>query len=395
MKLPDDYRAGFERACAVNRALAERYIEHTTIGDPLVDALMDELDSIEPQQASSFLQAGMDQDFGGLSGAPPRVWDFFHDLETPPDWVDHDAFAPGVRMFHRNSNQILGAMIAGVLVEGFATNISKSFFITGRLRSEGVRRLQRNNRHMIELFFPGGLTRQGDGWKLSVRIRLIHAKIRRLLSESDDWDADQWGTPLSAAHLGFAISAFSARLLKHIHSLGAKTTAEERESFMQIWRYTGYLMGIPDSILYEREADALDLFRIGMLCEPRQDFESVVMAHALINSGPLVAGYSDPLERARLSNYIYVISRALIGNELAAELKFPPTTSSKFGARFALPMFRLTQTLDRLVQSVIPQHRRNRDFAKFKLLLDVANYKDARISYRLPDHVHTERSSKW
>ena len=395
MKIPDDYHAGLERARAVNRYMAERYIEHTTIGDPPVDALMDELESIEPQQAFDFLQAGIDRDFDGLSGAPPRIVDLFHDLETPPAWVDHDAFSPGVRMFQRNSNQILGAMIAGVLVEGFATNISKSFFITGRLRSEGVRRLQRNNRHMIEIFLPGGLGRQGDGWKLSVRIRLIHARIRRLLSESEDWDADRWGTPLSAAHLGFAISAFSARLLKHMHRLGAKSTREERESFMQIWRYSGHLMGIPDSILYGCEAEALDIFRIGMLCEPRPDFESVAMAHALINAGPLVAGVSDQQEHARLSNYIYVISGALIGNELAAELKFPPSTSSRLGAQLALPMFRLTQTIDRLLQHVIPQHGRNRDYAKFKLLLDVANYKDARIDYRLPDHVYAERSSDW
>ena len=395
MNIPDDYRAGLERARAVNPTLAERYIEHTTIGDPLADALMDELDSIEPHQAFSFLQAGMDQDSDGLSGAPPQIQDFFRELETLPEWVDHNAFAPGVTMFHRNSSVILGGMIAGVLVEGFSTNISKSFFITGRLRDNGVRRLQQNNRHMIELFFPGGLARHGDGWKMSVRIRLVHARIRRLLNESDDWQADQWGTPLSAAHLGFAISAFSARLLKHMHSLGAKSTAEERASFMQIWRYSGHLMGIPDSILYESEADALELFRIGGLCEPSPDFESVVMAHALVNSGPLVAGYTDPEERDSLSKYIYVISRALIGNQLATELKYPPTTSSRLGARFALPIFRVTQRLDRLLQRIYPQHAQNSDFSKFNLLLDVGSYDDDRISYRLPDHVYAERSSDW
>ena len=77
---------------------------------------------------------------------------------------------------------ILAAFVAGVLIEGFTTNIAKSFFITGRVRDQGVRRLGQNNRHMLEIFLPGGLCRHGDGWKLSVRIRIVHARIRHLLN---------------------------------------------------------------------------------------------------------------------------------------------------------------------------------------------------------------------
>ena len=214
-------------------------------------------------------------------------------------------------------------MLGGVLVEGFSTNIAKSFFITGRLRDQGVRRLQQNNRQMIELFFPGGMMRQGDGWKLSVRVRLVHAQVRRLLSQSEDWKHDEWGVPLSAAHVGFAITAFSARLLKHMRSLGARYSEEEARSFMQIWRYSGHLMGIPDSILFTTEEDALELFRIGLLCEPEPSIESVVLANSLVNSAPLVAGITSSEERRSLSGYVYHVSRALIGKELADQLNYP------------------------------------------------------------------------
>ena len=162
-------------------------------------------------------------------------------------------------MFHRNSQLILAAFVAGVLIEGFTTNIAKSFLITGRVRDQGVRRLGQNNRHMMEIFLPGGLNRYGEGWKLSVRIRIVHARVRQLLNKSEDWDIEAWGVPLSAAHLGYAISSFLARLLKHMKTLGANYSDEEHDSFMAVWRYSGYLMGIPETILYRDADEALKL----------------------------------------------------------------------------------------------------------------------------------------
>ena len=221
-----------------------------------------------------------------LCGTPGLAARVFDEASTPPEWLDYSAFAPGVRMFHRNSGVILAAFVAGVLIEGFTTNIAKSFFITGRVRDQGIRRLGQNNRHMMEIFFPGGMYRHGDGWKLSVRIRIVHARVRHLLNNPEEWDAEALGVPISAAHLGYAIASFSARLLKHMRTLGAVCNDEERESFMAVWRYSDHLMGIPETILFRGEEDALKLYDVGNLCEPDAPAESVVMAHSLINSAP-------------------------------------------------------------------------------------------------------------
>ena len=391
MNVPADYRGGSERARAIDAELAERYVAHTLVGDPAADAVVAELAPLDPEQARRFLQAGMDRERDVLRDAPPLLQSFFEGLETPPAWVDIDAFAPGIRMFHRNSSVVLAGMLAGVLVEGFSTNISKSFFITGRLRDQGVRRLQQNNRHMIELFFPGGLEREGDGWKLSVRIRFIHAQVRHLLRNSEDWEEEAWGVPLSAAHVGFAITAFSARLLRHMRRLGASYDREERASFMQIWRYSGYLMGIPESILYETEEGALRLFRIGLLCEPTPGIESVALANSLVNSAPLVAGVTVPAERSDLASYVYHISRALIGNDLAGQLQYP--RKQRFVTSVGvLTWFRWKQRYDALAQKLVPG-RTGGD--AFTTLFDISNYDEEGIGYRLPTHVYSERSEQW
>ena len=276
MKIPTDYMPGYEKARAIAPDIADKYIAHTHVGDPLGEEMTDDLSKFNPEEASILIQNAMDNEGEeALRDAPASLRKFFKEAEAVPEWLDYSTFAPAVRMFHRNSQVILAAFVAGVLIEGFTTNIAKSFFITGRVRDQGVRRLGQNNRHMMEIFLPGGLYRDGDGWKLSVRIRIVHAQLRHLLSRSEEWDTEAWGAPISAAHLGSAISAFSARLLKHMKTLGAQYNDEEYDSFMAVWRYSGYLMGIPETILFRDADEALRLWEIALTCEPDSPSESV------------------------------------------------------------------------------------------------------------------------
>ena len=395
MKIPSDNVAGYELACEIDREVATNYVAHTYIGDPTADELMASLSGLGHLEIREHLRAGMDQDAQSLKNAPAAVGDFF-DALSPPDWVDPSEFSPGIRMFHRNSKVILASFVAGVLIEGFMTNIAKSFFITGRVRDQGVRRLQQNNRHLIESFIPGGLERDGDGWKLSVRIRLIHAQVRRLLKESDDWDTEAWGEPVSAAHAGFALTAFSARLLAHMRRLGASYSEEEAASFMAVWRYVGWLMGIPETILIRDEAEALKLFEVGNMCEPEPGIESIAMANSLVNSAPLLAEMTDPEVRRKFAKYIYGVSRAVIGNKLADQLKYPHT--STLGV---LAWFRIQQRYERLMRNTtlrkLPLLSRidRRMYDQFSNLLVVSAFDDAGISYAVPDHVYNEHSSQW
>lgn len=392
MNTPTDYNnPGYGRARALDPEMAENYLAHTTIGDPLADAAVEALSSLKRSESAQLVRAFMDSANGdSLPDAPSEVLALFEHATRPPDWLDLPALNPGVLMFHRNRKMVVGGMLAGVLVEGFSTNISESFFITGRIRDQGVRRLQQNNRHMVEIFFPSGLERFGDGWKLSVRIRLIHAQVRRLLADSEDWDTAAWGTPLSAAHVGYAITAFSARLLKHMRGLGATYTDEEAECFMAVWRYSGHLMGIPESILFRDEAEALRLFEIGTMCEPEPGPSCIVLANSLVNSAPLVVGIDDPNERRKLAQYVYKVSRSLIGNSLADQLNYP--RQSSFGV---LPWFRMQARYDRLMSKHFPKIARKSNYANFTTLLSGSRYDDNGIPYSMPDHVYAEESSDW
>ena len=383
LETPSAYTGGYAKARLEDQALADNYIKHTTMGDAALDPVMEELSSLPPGDLHRFIEGGIEQRAETLAQAPQVLRDFFSDLEDPP-WLDFEAFRPGIRAFHANVDLMLVAFVTGVLVEGFSTLIAKSFRITGRVAST-KRRLQQNNRHMMEIFYPGGLHPSGDGWKLSMRIRFIHARIRTLLAKSDDWNHEAWGMPVSAAHLGFAISVFSKRLLEYSLTVGASFNKEERESVLAVWRYTGYLMGIPESILYTDGADAEKIYNISYLCEPSADEDSITVANMLIRAIPTVADISDPAEQKRLVHLAYRLSRALIGNKLADRFEFPK--SSTLGT---LTAFRMKQRLLRLLKSTRLVRSEN-----FTQLLQISVYDDRGLSYKMPSHVHTSKSIEW
>lgn len=389
LKLPTDYIAGYEAARRINPELADKYVEHAWIGDPPADAAVEALAALSGPESAAFVQAGMNGEPDKMAGAPQAVKDFFELCDATPEWVDPRLFGPGYRMFHRNIRTVLAGMLAGVLVEGFCTNIAKSFFITGRLREAGVRRLKQNNRHLLELFIPGGLEQRGDGWKLTVRLRLVHARIRRLLAASDEWDAEAWGTPISSAHIAFATTAFSARLLRHMKKLGGSFSREEAAGLMAIWRYTAWLMGVPDAMLFTDEADAIEFFHLGLAIEPEPDLEGIAMANALLASAPLLLGTVDRTTRRSTAGYIYKVSRALIGAPMADSLRFDRT--NRFGV---LPYFRFQTWSERALNKLFPNRLvKANPLASF---FDVSYYQDeGDLPYRLPDRVYAEDQRQW
>ena len=165
---------------------------------------------------------------------------------------------------------------------------------------------------------------------------------------------------------------------------------------MAAWRYIGWLMGIPETILFRDEAEALKLFEIGGMCEPEPGVESIAMANSLVNSAPLLADMTDPEIRQAFAKYIYGVSRAVIGNKLAEQLNYPPT--STIGV---LAWFRIQQRYERLMRNTTLRKlpllsRIDRGmYDQFAGLIQVSAFDEAGISYALPDHVYNEESSEW
>ena len=131
-------------------------------------------------------------------------------------------------------------------------------------------------------------------------------------------------------------------------------------------------------------------FNVGIMCEPDSPIESVVMAHSLVNSAPLIAGITEPDARRHLARYVYRISRGLIGKETADSLMYPQLSS--FGV---VEWFRIQQRYGPILGKLLPGRREDSNFARFTSLLDTSLFDEEGIRYSLPDNVYAEESSKW
>ena len=388
VQLPSAYFLGYKKACLYDQETADNYVRHTTIGDPELDPVMAELTSLPPDDLHRFVKAGVEQEVDVLRTAPKILRDFFDKIDSDvPPWVDFESFKPGMRAFHENMSNMLIAYAVGSAVEGFSTLVSKSFSMTG-LGAGAERRLRQNNRHMVEVYYPGGLRRDGDGWKISTRIRFIHARMRRLLAESDEWNREAWGLPLSAAHVGgIALYTFSIRQFEHAISMGASVSQEQKDSIVRIWRYVGYLLGVPETILFTNVEEARRMYKIGHMCEPPPDDDARGVANAVFKAIPAMAGLKEEAQIKNLQRYAYRLSRALIGNELADRYHYPNTLRSR---TLVLAYYRVRNRILLLMKS--RQLVRQEAFGQ---IFESAQYDKGGISYKMPDHVRATRQSPW
>ena len=388
--IPRVFAAGYEKAKLIDPGLAAAYVAHLHVGDPAADALMADLARFSEDEQHPLLRAIVEQNDEALRGTPQSFRDFAHEIGTLPAWYDRKVARHGCRVFLAHSDEFLAGFAGGAIVEGFSTMISKSFALTGRMLDDGVRRLKQNLRHLLDMFLPRGIEPLGDGWRLTIRIRLVHARVRSLLKSSDEWDYDAWGMPISAAHTALATAAFSSRLLQFAEKLGASLDHDDREAFMSVWSCAAHQMGVPAPMLFHSQADGLHLLRVATTCEPPPDLDAVALAHCIVNSAPVVVGVTDPKARAAFARYVYRVSRELVGDETADRLRFPP--------RHAMPVLPWLRWRDRVWRGFtrfFPGMDSARKRESFTNILRLADLGESRVSYNLPDHVRSDESSRW
>ena len=105
---------------------------------------------------------------------------------------------------------------------------------------------------------PGGM-----GWESALRVRVLHAKVRRSLLRAKikggdgrstalrRWDVEKNGIPINQEDMAATLLAFSVNVLIGIEIVAGKPLEEKvQRDYLALWRYLGWLLGVdtPETI---------------------------------------------------------------------------------------------------------------------------------------------------
>jgi hypothetical protein len=330
--LPTHVRCGVE---AVRRYgdLGRAWVEGTRQGDPLADAVASDMRELGRARVMRAVETALRGEVP--ADAPDSVRALFAVLDDEPDWVDHDQLDRAGDHLARHSLQLGLVLAAASLMVGYTNPAAaRPLVLTGRLvGNAGVRNLEVGD-WLREVTTRGGLRRHGLGLERTVRVRLIHAMVRRHLSSSPDWDEAELGTPISQPYLAHTLAEFGSIAVRGMHLLGARYTDAELADLGALWRYVGHLSGVVPQLLPTTLDEQLDIEALYQLTRPPVDEGSRALVAGLIDDY-LVPEVEDLLPgrlpaRARVArSYVDALVRALVGDALSDELGIRPSRLSR------------------------------------------------------------------
>jgi hypothetical protein len=344
--------------------LVDRLLPALHRGDPLADAAVEFL--ADRPDAGRLVDAALDEP----QAAPDPLAAMLVPVAGIPEWADCSRVDRACHLFLRAG--VVGGFVLGLrsLVHGYAAPAgNKPLAFSGQLRERAPRRLAETARFVAAVCEPGGLLPGGEGRKIALKVRLMHAQVRRLLLRSGRWNDAAWALPINQHDMIGTNLLFSHIFLDGLRLLGLHVGPEEADDYIHLWKFAGWLLGVETELLPDREHGARELAECIYLTQGPPDADSRALTAALLHSPVQVA--ATPMQRrlaaarVRLS---HALCRHLIGNDLADALGVPQADS------FAVPLLvDLLGGLDRVRQVYPPAEAAAERFGRryWQFVIDV------------------------
>lgn len=202
--------------------------------------------------------------------------------ELPP-WYDARALRAGRRMATRQAPLTFMVLLAGSLIESFAIADGAAVLVkTGRLDRDTIRRIYETATLVRALLFDDSELPHHDGHEALLRVRLLHAFVRRWVTASG-FDVAKRGVPVNQMDMLHTLLVFSHVVTRGIAALGARVSAEERESWCALWRLAGHVLGVKDEVSFSSHEDELARYRL-VRAHYAPDDGSRALAHAVLGA---------------------------------------------------------------------------------------------------------------
>ncbi len=324
--VPSRYLGDRARAAFGDRV--DRLEPYLMRADPLADAVARAMKERPTGEVFAQVERALAGGIGAVSHPHPSVVALFAEVDRVPPWVDWPRLDRGGEVLLRSG--YFGGLVLGVLAlpHGYASpGGNKPLAFSGRLMSQAPRRLSETARFVLAVASPGGLSRHADGFAIAIKVRIMHAQVRRLLAESGRWQSAAWGAPINQHDMVATTMLFSITLVDGLRKLGFSITAAEADDYVHLWKYAGWLMGVDLELLPSGEVEALGLSALILATQGPPDEDSRALTAALLAAGTTGARSDDERKMAqRIAPISRTIARYLMGAELADGLGVPRQT---------------------------------------------------------------------
>jgi hypothetical protein len=181
----------------------------------------------------------------------PPVFKLYEQVTTVPSWVDWERVNRGQQVFVRYAGGSGMALLHCSLVGGFgAPKINKVLGATGYLSRScqaSYVRLFETLQMIVDCTEEGGLEPlTGIGWKACIRVRMLHAKVRRRLMKMDKFNTKEWGVPINQEDMCATLLSFQIIVLECLDFMNFHLTIQEQRDYTHLWRLIGYYSGVEE-----------------------------------------------------------------------------------------------------------------------------------------------------
>ena len=312
--------------------VVDRFLPSLWRVDPLADAAVEALSKAGPEGHGM-----VDRAIDGHRDVPEPVRALIDGAASFPTWADERRMDRAGQLLFRAGVPGGIALGAKSLLSGYcAPGGNKPLVWSGRLMTGVSRRLAETAKFVCAVAEPGGLLPGAEGFRITLRVRLIHAQVRRLIGERGSWRRELWGEPINQHDMLGTILLFAHAWLDGVEAMGISVTAEEAEDYVHLWRVAGHIIGVEHELLPATRAEGQ---RMGDIIAATQDVPDddarrlvkAFLTHPIDDNAPRKERRA--VER-RMQAYAGAV-RGLLGDELADQLALP-----KDGWRFIVPTVR-------------------------------------------------------
>ncbi|MHA7666532.1 oxygenase MpaB family protein [Mycolicibacterium sp. HS_4_1] len=228
----------------------QRLGERLNVGDEPMDSLVAWMSESGMKQLRPLFNQALADGIASVPEAPEPLRRFFESLEATPDWVDHDALRIGQRTLRRGGADGMYiardvALLGGYQFSGF----NQTLLRTRALEKGSNQRFAETMQWALDVIDDGGLDKFGSGYRSTIRVRFVHAMVRRHVPAMPDWRPEQWGLPVNQTDMAATlVGALIAPVLGGL-AMGILATPAELSSVAHLTRYVGWLMGVQDEWL--------------------------------------------------------------------------------------------------------------------------------------------------